>query len=53
MPTPNESVLFDVNDAKIWPFINDNLEAPEYGAAIDVPGISHRLRWTRTFRPPS
>ena len=40
MPTPNESVLFDVNDAKIWPFINDNSEAPEYGAAIDVPGIA-------------
>lgn len=40
MPTPVESVVFDVNDAKVWSLTADQDDAPVYGTAIDVPGIA-------------
>lgn len=41
MPLPHETVVYDVNDAKVYPMLTDAVGAsPTYGAAVDVPGIS-------------
>jgi hypothetical protein len=40
MPTPTESVVFDVHDAKVWPLTSDASDSPTYGAPVDVPGIA-------------
>lgn len=41
MPLTHASVLFDVNDAKVYPLLTDIAGAsPTYGAGVDVPGIA-------------
>lgn len=41
MPLSHSTVVFDVNDAKIYPMLTDTVGAsPTYGAAVDVPGIA-------------
>lgn len=41
MTLARETVVFDVNDAKVYPLLTDVVGAsPTYGAAVDVPGIS-------------
>jgi hypothetical protein len=36
----DRSVIYDVQDAKVYPLTADATGGPTYGAAIDVPGIS-------------
>jgi hypothetical protein len=37
----HSTVVYDVNDAKVYPMLTDAVGAsPTYGAAVDVPGIS-------------
>ncbi len=41
MPLSHATVIYDVNDCKVYPMLTDVAGAsPTYGAAIDVPGIS-------------
>jgi hypothetical protein len=41
MPITHASVVFDVNDAKVYPLLTDTAGAsPTYGAGLDVPGIA-------------
>lgn len=43
MPLPHQSVVFDIDDFKIWPLVDDlpANASPTYGSVIDVPGISN------------
>lgn len=41
MPLTRESVLLGINDAKIFPITVDDSTALNYGAGVDVPGISN------------
>lgn len=38
--TTHESVVYDVEDFKVFPLTADTGGAPTYGAAVDVPGIA-------------
>lgn len=41
MPLRHDTVLYDVNDARVYPLLTDAVGAsPTYGAGIDVPGIT-------------
>ncbi len=41
MPLSHATVVYDVNDCKVYPMLTDTPGAsPTYGAAVDVPGIS-------------
>lgn len=41
MPITHASVIFDVNDCKVYPMLTDVAGAsPTYGAGVDVPGIA-------------
>lgn len=40
MPAPNETILFDVHDFKIYPMTANTGASPTYGAGIDVYGIA-------------
>jgi hypothetical protein len=41
MPITHASVVFDVNDCKVYPLLTDVAAAsPTYGAGVDVPGIA-------------
>lgn len=41
MPLAHASVIFDVNDAKVYPLLTDVAGAsPTYGVGVDVPGIA-------------
>lgn len=41
MPITHSSVVFDVNDCKVYPLLTDVAGAsPTYGAGVDVPGIA-------------
>lgn len=40
MPIAHESVVFDVDDAKVYSLTSDTGASPAYGAAVDVPGIA-------------
>lgn len=39
MAVRHETVLYDVNDAKVYALTDDSGASPTYGAGIDVPGI--------------
>lgn len=41
MPLTHATVVYDVNDCKVYPMLTDVAGAsPTYGAAVDVPGIT-------------
>lgn len=41
MPLTHTTVVYDVNDAKVYPMLSDSVgSAPTYGSAVDVPGIT-------------
>lgn len=41
MPLSHSTVVYDVNDCKVYPMLTDTVGAsPTYGAAVDVPGIT-------------
>lgn len=40
MAAPRETVLFDVDDFKVYPLTDDTGASPVYGTAVDVPGIA-------------
>lgn len=41
MPVSRQTVVFDVNDAKVYPLLTDIVgAAPTYGPGFDVPGIT-------------
>lgn len=40
MAASHETVLFDVDDFKVYPLVDDTGASPVYGTAVDVPGIA-------------
>lgn len=41
MPLTHATIVYDVNDAKVYPLLTDVVGAsPTYGAAVDLPGIA-------------
>lgn len=41
MPLSHATVVYDVNDAKVYPMLSDTAGAsPTYGSGVDVPGIT-------------
>jgi hypothetical protein len=41
VPLTHATVVYDVNDAKVYPMLTDAVGAsPTYGASVDVPGIT-------------
>lgn len=40
MPVPQETVVYDVHDFKVYPLTADTGASATYGAAVDVPGIA-------------